>query len=353
MHDCEATQARLMDLLFDELGRGQRAALLAELEACADCAGQHRALADTLSALDTAAAELLPGEDFWTGYGERLRERMAQEIRPNIWQQGAGVFGPARAEYRLTFLEDEGLPRRLARELRAAADESRLTWPEFKRDPFGFARRSAAAYSLLAYGFFARRDIALATSTAVLCVSILVGAIFAVENRCSVLGLFQSPCEAAARNPHAGLELVGMVPATDIPREQPRPEEGPAGMNEGKGGGSKPQYERPQGGGGGGRREQLAASHGKLPTAQLAPQLLTPNPHPPALKNPSLPTPVTIDVDPALIKPDLRDVPYGLPNSEATLASSGPGTGGGIGTGSRGGVGEGDGGGVGPGRDGN
>jgi TonB family protein len=353
MHDCEATQTRLMDLLFDELGGGPRAALLAELEGCAACSQQRRALSATLSALDAAAEELLPGEEFWTGYGERLRERMAQEIPPNIWQQGAGVFGLPPVEYRLTFLEDEGLLRRLARALRAAADESRLTWPEFRRDPLGFARRSAAAYSQLAYRFFAQRDVALATTASLLFITVLLGAVFVAENRCSVLGLFQAPCEAAPRNPHAGLELVGMVPSADIPREQPRPEEGPAGMNEGRGGGSKPKYEKPQGGGGGGRREALEASGGKLPTAQLAPVILPPNPRPPAVKNPKLPTPVTIDLDPMLAKPDLRDIPFGDPRSGSTVASAGPGAGGGIGSGNGGGVGEGEGGGLGPGRDGN
>jgi TonB family protein len=352
MHDCEATQAGLADLLSGELAGARASLLLAELERCEECRDEHRALAETLEAFDTAAAASLPAEDFWAGYGERLRARMAQEIRPNIWRQGAAAgFVLPRAEYRLTFLEDEGLTRRLARELRAVARESRLTWPEFKRDPFGFTRRSVAAYSLLTYRFFARRNVALASSAAVLVVTVLVGALFAVENRCSVLGLFSRPCEMAARNPYRDLELVGMVRGTDIPREQEEP--GRAGNNAGKGGGSKPEYQRPQGGGGGGRRESLPASGGKLATAQLTPQLLTPNPHPPALKNPSLPTPVTIDVDPALIRPDLRDVPYGLPNSDSTVASSGPGTGGGIGTGNRGGVGEGDGGGVGRGRDGN
>jgi TonB family protein len=353
MHDCEATQAGLADLLFGEPAGAHAALLRAELERCAGCREEHRALSAALGAFDTAAAEVLPGEDFWTGYGERLRERMAQEIRPNIWQPGAAGFALPRAEYRLTFIEDEGLARRLSRELSAAARESRLTWPEFKRDPFGFTRRSVSAYSRLTYGFFAQRNVALATASAFLVITVFVGALFAVENRCSVLGLFSRPCEMAARNPHRDLELIGIVRGTDIPREQKEPEEGPAGNNEGKGGGSKPEYQRPHGGGGGGRGESLPASGGKLAAAQLTPQLLTQSPHPPANKNPSLPMPVTNDVDPALIAPDLRAVPYGVPGSEATAASSGPGTGGGMGTGSRGGVGEGDGGGIGRGRDGN
>ncbi|MDQ3918266.1 MAG: energy transducer TonB, partial [Acidobacteriota bacterium] len=42
-------------------------------------------------------------------------------------------------------------------------------------------------------------------------------------------------------------------------------------------------------------------------------------------------TAVTTQVDPMLIKPDPRDIPYGLPNSAATPPSSGPGAGGGAG----------------------
>ena len=80
MHDCEATQAGLADLLFGELAGAREAALLAELERCAACRGEHEALAATLEAFDAAAAEILPSESFWTGYGERLRARMAQEI---------------------------------------------------------------------------------------------------------------------------------------------------------------------------------------------------------------------------------------------------------------------------------
>ncbi|HEX5708621.1 MAG TPA: energy transducer TonB [Pyrinomonadaceae bacterium] len=139
----------------------------------------------------------------------------------------------------------------------------------------------------------------------------------------------------------------------EIPKEQPEPDEGPAGMAKGKGGGSKPKQEKPGGGGGGGRQEQLPASYGKLPPAVLAPQILPPNPHPPTIKNPSLPVTPTIDADPALFPTDNRPIPYGDPKSTSTVASAGPGTGGGIGDGTGGGVGPGDGGGVGPGRGGN
>jgi TonB family protein len=52
----------------------------------------------------------------------------------------------------------------------------------------------------------------------------------------------------------------------------------------------------------------------------------------PVPKHPHLPA-ATAQVDPMLIKPDPRDIPYGLPNSTATVPSSGPGSGGGMGSG--------------------
>src|SRR5919112_499124 len=244
-HDCDATREGFPDLLSGEAEGGARLALLEEVARCEDCAREYRTMAETLRAFDHAAAATLPAEDFWPGYGERLRMRIEQEIQPNFWGRRADFMG----EYRLTFVEDEGLLRRLARELTAVARE------------------------------------------------------------------------------------------------------GAAGTNEGRGGGSKPKYEAAHGGGGGGRQEQTPASQGKLPTAQLeVPPILTANPHPPTVAQPHLPTPVTIQVDPMLVKADPRDIPYGDPRSTATIPSSGTGRGGGMGDGTGGGVGTGDGTGYGAGR---
>jgi TonB family protein len=140
----------------------------------------------------------------------------------------------------------------------------------------------------------------------------------------------------------------------DIPNEQPTPEQGPAGLNKGKGGGSKPKQEKPGGGGGGGREEQKPASFGKTPQASLTvPQVVAPDPHPPTIKNPVLPVAATLVGDPMLIPPDARNLAYGDSKSKSTDPSSGPGTGNGIGTGTGGGIGPGEGGGIGPGRGGN
>src|SRR5436305_10381595 len=160
-HDCKATNERLIDLLFGEVEGGPKGALLEEVVRCESCARQYRTMAETLRVFDEAAEALLPTENFWTGYEERLRRHMAQEIQPDFWRQAAFPF--ARGEYHLTFLEDEGLVRRLARQLKSVARGAELTWPEFKRDPFGFTRRSVGAYGQAGLMFFSQRNVALAT----------------------------------------------------------------------------------------------------------------------------------------------------------------------------------------------
>ncbi|HEX8558771.1 MAG TPA: energy transducer TonB [Pyrinomonadaceae bacterium] len=344
-HDCQATEEVLVELLFGEAEGGRRGALLEEVVRCEACAARYRSMSETLRVFDEAADSSLPAEGFWGGYEERLRRRMAQEIGADFWG-GAAALGAGRDEYRLTFVEDEGLARRLMREVRAAGAGAGLTWPEFRRDPVGFARRSAAAYGRAGLAFLSQRDVALAATSALVFVSLLVGAVFGLERLRSR--------QLAVANPYENLELVGYVdPATPIPREQPKPERGAAGTNSGDGGGSKPKYERPAGGGGGGRGEQAPASAGKLPTAQLeVPPILTASPKPPP-PSAHLPTPATMQVDPALVKVDPRDIPYGLPDSGSKTPSSGPGRGGGMGDGAGGGMGAGEGAGLGPGRGGN
>ena len=51
-----------------------------------------------------------------------------------------------RDEYHLTIMDDSGLMARLSHELKDVAHEYELTWPEFKRDPFGFTKRAFVGY---------------------------------------------------------------------------------------------------------------------------------------------------------------------------------------------------------------
>jgi TonB family protein len=253
---------------------------------------------------------------------------------------------PSYNEYHLTIIEDAGLSSRLMKEVREAAHQSQLTWPEFKRDPLGFSKRSVSTYSSMGWKFLSTPNVAIGISTALLLVLSICITILAFDRYKAA-----HPDQQADAT-RTDLEYLGDI--TDIPEEQEKVEKGAAGMNKGNGGGSKPKYEKPQGGGGGGREEIKPASFGKLPQASLTiPQVVAPDPHPPTIKNPSLPVAATIVADPLLFPPDNRPIPYGDPKSKSTEISSGTGTGNGIGTGTGGGVGSGEGGGVGPGRGGN
>jgi TonB family protein len=329
---------------------------------------------------------------------------------------GAGsVALMPRGEYHLTMIDDAGLLGRLAREVADVAHEYQLTWPEFKRDPFGFTKRSLVGYGQMASKFFANRNVVLGLIVAILAMVGLVGIVglldraqpggisrtgfitFALVAGIMLAGIFvtwlrksQSGAVLGAPDAESTNAVFGMVAAfsvfllligggvlynfwekrieerqqaaeqdvvqnfIDIPNEQPTPDEGTAGLNKGKGGGSKPKQEKPGGGGGGGREEQKPASFGKTPQASLTvPQVVAPDPHPPTIKNPVLPMAATVVADPMLVPPDARVLAYGDPKSKSTDPSSGPGTGNGIGTGKGGGIGPGEGGGIGPGRGGN
>ena len=322
-----------------------------------------------------------------------------------------------RDEYHLTFLDDAGLTSRLAHELKDVAHQYQLTWPEFKRDPFGFTKRTVVGYGGMARKFLAKPNVLLAMGVAVLGMIALIGAValldrsqssgtskaglitFSIlaagllvalfstwlgrERGAAVMGAEPSDSRSVVTAMVASFVFLFVILAAvvaidrrgqgllaqnvdpneeltveqvfDIPDEQPTPDPGPAGFNKGSGGGSKPKPERPAGGGGGGREDTRPASFGKLPQASLdVPQVVAPNPNPPpAPKNPALPVAASVVADPMLVPPDARVLPYGDYKSKSTDPSSGPGTGSGIGTGTGSGVGPGEGGGVGPGRGGN
>ena len=324
--------------------------------------------------------------------------------------------GPVRGEYHLTIMEDRGLALRLVDELRGVAHEYELTWPEFKRDPFGFTKRSIVGYGQMARRFLGNRNVMIAMGTAVLAMLALVGAIAIMDRSNSagasraglivfamvafglLVGIFatwfskeKGVAVAGAESSDSRNVLIAMMASFvfifailggvigidryqqrqdliarnegedlqvenifDIPDEQPTPDPGTAGLNKGNGGGSKPKQEKPGGGGGGGRQDPKPASYGKTPQASLeVPQVVAPDPNPPKIKNPSLPVAATVVADPLLVPPDARVLPYGDFKSKSNVPSSGPGTGNGIGTGTGGGIGPGEGGGIGPGRGGN
>jgi TonB family protein len=320
-----------------------------------------------------------------------------------------------RDEYHLTIMDDSGLVARLSHELKDTAHQYELTWPEFKRDPFGFTKRAFVGYGQKFREFLGKPNVLLAMGAAFLGIVALVGAVMLMDRaqgaRASRVGLILFTMIAGGLlvalfstwlGRERGAAVMGAEPSDsrsvvaamvssfvflfailgvivgidyrnkqhqlvaqnqeelqveqmlDIPDEQPTPDEGTAGLNKGSGGGSKPKPEKAAGGGGGGREEAKPASYGKVPQASLTvPQVVAPDPKPPQIKNPSLPVAATVVADPMLVPPDARVLPYGDYKSKSTDPSSGPGTGNGIGTGTGGGIGPGEGGGLGPGRGGN
>lgn len=257
---------------------------------------------------------------------------------------GASAAAASNNEYHLTMIEDAGLVNRLTTELREVAQASQLTWPEFKRDPVGFTRRSAAAYGTLTSRFFRRPNVALACLIA----------IFTVISAIIIIGLLDRRPQVAQTEQERVDQLLDFSEVQEIPEEQKPVEKGNAGMNKGKGGGSKQKQERPSGGGGGGQEQQKPVSQGKPPQASLdVPPIVRPPVTPPAIKNPKLPTPVTIDLDPMLARNNLPPMPYGDLKSKSTDPSAGEGSNGGLGNGKGLGAGPGEGGGLGPGRGGN
>jgi TonB family protein len=355
----------------------------------------------------TTSETTAAGEDTWAASAGHEESANAAAAGAGASSSSSASGAGGREEYHLTILEDQGLVRRLTTEAREIGHEAGLTWPEFKRDPGGFIKRGARAYGRSFANFIAQPNVAkgiiaafaglimiagvvaafdsfqsrqafsIKTTGIAFAALALCGGVIALLDRMrakhttAVVGIiaaltfmltagvgyiayenFRNRNQQTADKVREDLEFQGLV--TDIPEEQKKPDEGPAGNAKGNGGGAKPKFEKPGGGGGGGRMETKPASFGKLPPASLnIPQVVAPDPHPPIIKNPSLPVAASIDADPVLFPPDPRPLPYGDPKSKSTETSSGPGTGNGIGTGTGGGVGSGEGGGVGPGRGGN
>lgn len=247
---------------------------------------------------------------------------------------------PGSEAYHLTLLDDSGLVKRLSEQINLVATESRLSWPEFRRDPFGFAGRSVVGFGGAIRRGFASPNVALAMATAC---AIVIGVVVA-------LIVFDQHRNRLAKQKGNGDDLV-VERVMDIPDAEPERKEGTTGMNKGAGGGSQPKPEQPHGGGGGGRNEATPANGGQLPPSAQNVMVTPPKPPDPTVPNPLL-SQVGIDVDPALLAKNTPQ-PFGVPNSASSIPSSGPGNGDGMGNGNGTGVGPGDGGGAGNGRDGN
>jgi hypothetical protein len=68
----------MVDALYDELDEGQKTRFDAHLESCPDCARLYRQLTKTISVMNTRET-FERDEVFWTGYSERLTQRLESQ----------------------------------------------------------------------------------------------------------------------------------------------------------------------------------------------------------------------------------------------------------------------------------
>jgi TonB family protein len=115
-------------------------------------------------------------------YQENRTEKEAPE-----WVSAAAVAGGGgsalikRDEYHLTIMSDTGLVARLGHEMKDTAQQYQLTWPAFKRDPFGFTKRTFVGYGQMFGKFIGNRNVLIAMGVAFLGMIGLVGAVALVD----------------------------------------------------------------------------------------------------------------------------------------------------------------------------
>jgi len=248
----------------------------------------------------------------------------------------------ARFDYRPTIISDESLAQRLAIQFTFLVQRFRATWPRFKADPFGFLQNQFRQFKTDARRAFARpyfRNGLLVAVTLVLCVIV---SITLLDKRGLSRARGEEPNELAP---------TVMIDLRTAPHPDSQPgvgagENGRVGFDSGRGEGSGPKPARSQGGGGGGDHSPLPPSQGRVPVPSVIPAPISTT----YARLPPRALPAAgIDIDPVLWK-DLPFPNYGDPRSKSTVASNGPGNGGGVGTGKGNGIGEGEDNGFGPGR---
>ena len=248
----------------------------------------------------------------------------------------------ASFDYRPTIISDESLAQRLAIQFAFLVQRFRATWPRFKADPFGFLQNQLNQFKNNASRAFARpyfRNGLLVAVTLVLCVMV---SITLLDKR----GLSRAKGEESTDLAPTVMIDLRTAPDTDSQSGVGAGENGRVGFDKGRGEGSGPKPARSQGGGGGGANSPLPPSQGRVPVPSVIP---APIPTTYARLPPQALPAAGIDIDPVLYK-DLPFPNYGDPRSKSTVASNGPGNGGGVGTGKGNGIGEGEDNGFGPGR---
>lgn len=243
-----------------------------------------------------------------------------------------------RPEFRPTIIETQPLISRLATQLAFFGRECKRSWPQFKRDPIGFAgdmicnlaRRIISSPTAVPALIAATGGLALVMLVAVfLPNAVRITERVTIEEKPQVVLIDFS--NNAGRRDSIGLDGPGRV-----------------GFRDKSGEGSAQSKTSAHGGGGGGNHTPFFPQKGELP---LPSDIQAAIPTAPPVHPPTLPV-AGMDIDPSLWK-DLKSPVYGDPRSNWTVESKGRGEGEGIGTNKGLGVGAGDGGGYGPGHNGN
>ena len=249
------------------------------------------------------------------------------------------------SEFHLTLISELLLVQRLYSETQFVVERFRRAWPSIRRDPGGFLRDEIHLFRLKVRRAAGRPYVVRGVATALAVILVVTLTILMIEKR----------SKKQLVNDVDANELVNTVTIDLKTNSNPDAKpgvgagsNGRVGFENGRGEGSRPTPARAQGGGGGGMNNPLTASQGRVPVPSAIP---APIPTTYARAPQALPA-AGIDIDPVLWK-DLPFPNYGDPRSKSTVASNGPGEGGGVGTGKGDGIGSGENNGVGPGRKGN
>jgi hypothetical protein len=82
MHNCTAARNSFVELAVNELAPAESERLLSELNECSDCRAEYATLMSTLHVSTQALRSAMPSEKFWSGYNERLHERLVASDQP-------------------------------------------------------------------------------------------------------------------------------------------------------------------------------------------------------------------------------------------------------------------------------
>jgi len=76
MHNCKIIRSSLTDLALDEIQPQLKTQLLAELKDCSACHEEFASIRNALRVSRQALRSTLPAESFWSGYHDRLINRI-------------------------------------------------------------------------------------------------------------------------------------------------------------------------------------------------------------------------------------------------------------------------------------